>query len=80
MSVQTAVEQLAFPIGREIGASTDKVQADLLNGFAEMLESSCGNQSAIDRQLCFIHDKLNRNARRVIKQLSEFIISAEARA
>jgi len=71
MNVKTAVEQLAGPIGKEIGASDDHTQAALLNGFCEMLEQTC-RMTDINTQLCFISDKLTHRARLVIIQLAEF--------
>jgi hypothetical protein len=70
LSVRTAVEQLAEPIGKEIGMADDHTQAALLNGFAGMMKAACGRE--IETQLCWISDKLSPAAKDVIVRLARF--------
>ena len=79
MSIKTAAEQLAGPIGKEIGASDDHTQAALLNGFCEMLHMST-TRNAVQMQICWIADKLSPTTIEVLRDLVGFADGkAEAR-
>ena len=69
-NIRTAVEQLAGPIGKDIGTSDDHTQAAFLNNFCEMLDVSCGR--GLDTQLCWVADKLTERSKRVILRLAAF--------
>ena len=71
MSILTASEQMARPIGEELGASNDVAQAALLNGFCEMLNRTCGPVGR-DTQIAFFTSKLSPTTRRVLVTIAAF--------
>ena len=71
--IKSSVEQLAKAIGEDIGASDDRTQAELLNGFCDSLYRLCmGATQNLDTQLCYVAHKLTPRAREVINALNEF--------
>jgi len=70
MSIRTASEQMAGPIGKELASSDDHAQAAFFNGFFEMVRDVSGGDVAT--QYCYIADKLTPKARAGIKHLAEF--------
>ena len=71
MSILSASEQMARPIGEEIGASNDVAQAALLNGFCEMLNRTC-EASRRDMQIAFFTSKLSPITRSVLVTIAAF--------
>lgn len=71
----SVVEKMAHDIGYDIAAcSSDRTQADLLNGFSEGICNSIRDKNNKETQLCYIADKLSKKSEFVIKALHEFII------
>lgn len=70
--IKTSIEKISYGIGYDIGHSDDQVQSDLLNGFSDALCNSIQGHD-FNMQLCYIVDKLNPNAVKVIEVLKEFI-------
>jgi hypothetical protein len=71
--IKTSVEKLAESIGYDIGMSDDKVQSDLLNGFAKALQNSISSRHALDMQLCYIVDKFDPKTDEIFLNIAEFI-------
>ena len=71
--ISSAIQTVAEPIGFDIGNSDNVIQANLLNGFCRGLNSSMPNKNNLETQLCYISDKLDRNAEKVLLGLVEFI-------
>jgi len=69
--IKSSVEQLAEPIGFDIGHSSDDVQANFINGFSRALAMCQPHQ--LDMQICYIVDKLSPESKKVILKLTEFI-------
>jgi hypothetical protein len=64
---------MARVIGEEIGAGDDQAQADLLNGYCEMLSHTMPGQPAkVDLQMAFFTAKLSARSKRVICQMATF--------
>jgi hypothetical protein len=63
---------MAYDIGYDIANSDDETQAKLLNGLCKGLASSMDSNS-LNTQLCYIADKLDSKAEKVLKELIEFI-------
>jgi len=70
--IKTSIEKLAGEIGFDIGNSDDITQANLLNGFCKGLSNSM-DKSHRETQVCYIVDKLDKNAMDVIEVLMGFI-------
>jgi hypothetical protein len=70
--IKSTAQQMAEPIGFEIGMNDDQAQADLLNGLCKGLSNSM-DSTKLGTQLCYITDKLNNNSMRVLSELYEFI-------
>jgi hypothetical protein len=70
VSIRSAIEQLAGPIGEELGASDDFAQATMLNKFCEMLERSCRGE--MQTQICFFTRNLTPQAKRTLRLIAEF--------
>lgn len=75
MNVKTAVEKLAYDIGKDVGLGDDESQANLINGLSHGLAMGCGNN--LDKQLCYMADRLSKESSIVLKELVEFIILKE---
>lgn len=71
--IKSTIENMAEPIGFEIGTSDDITQAKLLNGFCKGLDNSIIDRHNKKMQLCYIEDKLTPQAREVLKHLVQFI-------
>jgi hypothetical protein len=69
--ILSSIEKLAGDIGFDIGMSNDVVQADLLNGFGRAMGTTPGHNCSL--QCCYIVDKLEAPAKKVIKELYDFI-------
>ena len=70
--IKSSIEKLSNSIGYDIGMSDDCTQADLLNGFCKGLSNSM-NSANLETQCCYIADKLDDNAFKVLERLVEFI-------
>ena len=70
--VKTSIEKLAGEIGWDIGNSDDITQANLLNGFCKALSNSMDKRNR-EGQICYIVNKLDRNAMEVIEEFMGFI-------
>jgi hypothetical protein len=70
--ILTSIEKLAKEIGFDIGNSNDEVQGDLLNGFCKALTNSMKPYDK-EKQICYMVDKLDKNAMDTIKIIYEFI-------
>jgi hypothetical protein len=70
--IKTSIEKLAYDIGFDIGNSDDITQGLLLNGFSKGLCASM-NDNVLNTQLCYIAQKLDKNSKKIIKELFEFI-------
>lgn len=70
--IKTSIEQLAGPIGYDIGHSDDVTQAELLNNFFKAL-STINCRHDLDVQVCYIVDKLNPTSREMIKLFYSYV-------
>ena len=70
--IKTSIEKLSNSIGYDIGMSDDCTQSDLLNGFCKGLSNSMSSEK-LETQCCYIADKLDNNAYKVLEHLVEFI-------
>lgn len=72
MNIRSATQQLAGPIGRDIGGADDITQAELLNGFFEFFFHSM--QQGNDRlmQTAYVTQKLSPRAKQTILEFAEF--------
>lgn len=70
MSVITAVEQMAEPIGFDIAQSNNEVQAAFFNGFGRGMYYP--NLDHMDMQICYLVNGLTREAKATIRKLAEF--------
>ena len=70
--ILSAIEQYAKAIGEECGASNDRVQSDLLNGFCEMLDHSIISASDMDMQIAFFTSKMTPRAKKVLIHIARF--------
>ena len=71
--IKSSIEKLADTIGFEIGTSDDVTQAKLINGLCKGLNNFISQKSDLDMQLCYIADKLDEKAEKVLVGLVEFI-------
>jgi len=69
--IKSSIEIIAYDIGKDIGHSSNDIQAKLLNGFCHSL----GQISSHNRgtQLCYIVDELTPEAKNILKDLVGFI-------
>ena len=70
---KSTIENMAEPIGFEIGTSDDNIQGKLLNGFCKGLHNSIPQKSNLEMQLCYIADKLDNRSDEIILALADFI-------
>ena len=71
--IKSTVENMANPIGFEIGSSDDNTQSSLINGFCRGLRNSIPDKSEYNTQLHYIADKLDKKSENVLIDLVEFI-------
>ena len=71
--IKSSIERLSDIIGFEIGTSDDETQSKLLNGFAKGLANSIREKDNYENQCCFIADKLDPTAEKVLSDIVEFI-------
>lgn len=71
MSIKTSIEQLSEPIGFDISHSDDFVQSGLLNGLGRGFKQYPNDR--LEMQLCYVSQKLTKDAEDIILTLSEFI-------
>lgn len=71
--IKSTIENMADPIGFEIGTSDDNTQGSLLNGFCRGLRNSMPDKHNLETQLCYIADKLDKRSEDVLLGLVEFI-------
>ena len=71
--VKSTIENMAKPIGFEIGASDDNIQSELLNGFCKGLNNSIPDRGNLSTQIFHIVDKLDDNAIKILSEIHEFI-------
>lgn len=69
--IKTSIEQLAEPIGFDIANSDDIVQSNLLNGLGRGFKTY--NDQNYNMQLCYMVEKLNPEAQKLILDLTEYI-------
>ena len=69
--IKTSIELLAEPIGFDIANSDDIVQSNLLNGLGRGFNTY--NKDNLNMQMCYISQKLDKNAESFILELAEFI-------
>ena len=62
---------MSYDIGFDIGNSDDVTQSNLLNGLGKGMVNSCRDK--LDRQLCYVFDKLCPEAKILVRELSYFI-------
>ena len=74
--IKTSIEELAEPIGFDIGNSDNVIQGKLLNGFCRGLYNSMPNKLDREKQYSYIVDKLDAKAMDVLSEIAEFIILA----
>jgi len=72
-----SVQKLSKEIGKDIGRSDNKVQADLLNGFAYGFKSMRMQKHDEDMQICYIVDELSDETKELIKQIYNFVSEDE---
>ena len=77
--ILSSIEKMANGIGYDIGMSNDEVQGNLLNGFFKALSNSIQGHDR-DTQLCYLADRLDGRASKIIKALNEFIELKEENA
>lgn len=70
--IKTSIENMAEPIGFDIGNSDDITQSNLINGLCNGLANSMSEKN-LEMQICYIVDKLNPNSFKVLRKLNEFI-------
>ena len=70
--IRSSIAQLAEPIGFDIAQSDDCVQSDLLNGLGRGLNTYTNKQD-FERQICYLSQKLTKDAKHLILELSEMI-------
>ena len=74
MSVRTASEQMAGPIGEELAHADDLAQAELFNAFAQEAWMAWGSSDlGRDHQMCAIVRNLEPKARWLVKGLAGFV-------
>jgi hypothetical protein len=71
--IKSTIENMANPIGFEIGTSDDRTQAELLNGFCKGLKNSMPDKSNLNMQLCYIADKLDSNTENLLLEIVEYV-------
>jgi len=71
--IKSSIEKLAHEIGYDIGAADDTVQADLINGFCEGVYNRTLNKNNLEKQLCYVSDKLTPKAKIVLELLVDFL-------
>lgn len=69
--IKTSIEKIAKDIGFDIGMSDDRVQQDLLNGLGEAFSKY--NDREFDMQLSYVSRGLNEKAKKLIKELNEYL-------
>jgi len=69
MSVTTAIEQMAGPIGFDIAQGTDQTQAALINGLARGFNHTMKGH-ARDMQICYLTALLTPEAKQFLADLS----------
>jgi hypothetical protein len=71
--IKTSIEQLAEPIGFDIANSDDNVQGNSINGLGRGFKLY--NDQNFNMQLCYLSNKLNKDAEKFILELAEYIKS-----
>ena len=75
MTVFSAMERLAEPIGADFAMSDSKTQAALFNGFARMWERTDISPNVdMNMQACYIAEDLTPAAKRVLTMLARFAV------
>lgn len=70
--IKSTVEQMADPIGFEIGMSDDVIQASLINGFSRAFKNSM-QEHQMNNQICAVVQRLDETSMKVILEMAEFI-------
>jgi hypothetical protein len=70
--IKTSIEKLAEEIGFDIGMSDDISQSNLINGFCRGISDSMDKQ-ALEHQIAYIVEKLNKKSVYILKEINEFI-------
>jgi hypothetical protein len=71
--IMSSIEQVAESIGKDIGASYDQVQADLLNGFTDAIAGTMPQESTRQGQYYYINSKLTPTARKILVEIADWI-------
>jgi len=69
--IKSSIELLAEPIGFDIANSNDITQSNLFNGLGRGFNTY--NKENFDMQLCYVSQKIDKKAEKVILALAEFI-------
>jgi hypothetical protein len=69
VSVTTAIDKMAEPIGFDIAQGTDETQAALLNGLARGFRHAMPQGSAREMQICYLTALLSSEARQFLVDL-----------
>ena len=69
--IKTSIELLAEPIGFDISNSDDIVQSNLINWLARGFKTY--KDDAYNMQLCYLSEKLNKDADKLILDIAEYI-------
>ena len=70
--IKSTVEQMADPIGFEIGMSDDVIQASLINGLSRAFKNSM-QEHQMNNQICAVVQRLDETSMKVILEMAEFI-------
>lgn len=70
MSVTTAIDKMAEDIGYDIGMSSDKAQADLLNGLGKAFKTP---NLDMTQQMAYLVNELDANGKFIIRELGKFL-------
>ena len=68
--IRSAIEKMAYDIGKDIGHASDEDQANLINGLSHGLVMGCLDK--LDTQICYVADLLTKESVTVIKTLADF--------
>lgn len=69
--MRVEIRELIPVLAKELAHSDDEMQSRFFNTFAAELQIVCRRNT--EHQLCYLSDKLNRDGKYLIKELSEFV-------
>ena len=73
MSITTAIEKMADPIGYDIAHGTDQTQASLLNGLARGFFQTMPNSHERGTQMCYVMPYLTIQAKAMLSEFAAFV-------